>query len=114
MVEFSYKWFCEECEKARLNPGNELSESAIFLAHDRAVEMKMYMDAKEDYDDEVLKMNLQANIDRLNNARIGHMLDALFYAEVMSGLGDNFNKFVKRKNDRKRMIIHDKSMGRNR
>lgn len=105
MVEFSYKWFCEECEKAGLNPDNELSKSAIFLAYDRAVEMKKYMNALKHYDDETLKERLQANIDRLNNARIGHMLDALYYAEVMDGLGESFNRFVIRKNGRKRHFL---------
>ena len=50
------------------------------------------MDAKETYG---LLDKLDAQIERLDNERVAHMLDALFYAEIISGIGDSFNTFIK-------------------
>src|SRR5690625_7590426 len=88
MVEFSNKWYRETCTENGLNPDNELSKTAVDLARDRAIDMKKYMDAKENYDDENLHKKFDKEISRLDNERIGHMLDALMYAEIMADLGD--------------------------
>lgn len=93
-VDFDNKWYRETCKENGFNPDNELSKSAIDLARDCAISMKKYMDTQEQYDDEYLQQKLQNEIDRLNNDRIGHMLNALFYAEVMAGLGEGFNQFL--------------------
>ena len=92
MVEFSNKWYRETCIENNLNPDNELSKTAIDLARDAAVGMKKFMDAKETYG---LLDKLDAQIERLDNERVAHMLDALFYAEIISGIGDSFNTFIK-------------------
>ena len=97
-IDFSNKWFREFCAENGLNPDNELSQSAVQLARDRAVDMKKNMDALRNYehlDNDDLNSELQERINKLNNERIGHMLDAVAYAEVMNSLGDGFNEFVK-------------------
>lgn len=103
-IDFDNKWFRETCSSGGLDPDNELSKSAVDLARDKAIEMKKYMDAKEQYQDEEILRKLDENINRLNNERIGHMLDAVAYAEVMGGLGDGFNEFAKRIIDRRKYI----------
>lgn len=95
MVEFSNKWYRETCIENGLNPDNELSKTAVDLARDRAIDMKKYMDAKKNYDDVSLHERLDREIMRLDNERVGHMLDALMYAEIMSGLGNGFDTFIK-------------------
>ena len=100
-VDFDNKWYRETCKENGFNPDNELSKSAIDLARDCAISMKKYMDTQEQYDDEYLQQKLQNEIDRLNNDRIGHMLNALFYAEVMAGLGEGFNQFLIKDQQRK-------------
>ena len=102
-IDFDNKWFRGTCSSGGLDPDNELSKSAVDLARDKAIEMKKYMDAQKKYDD-ALHTEFQKNIDRLNNERIGHMLDGLAYAEVMGGLGDGFNEFAKRIIDRRKHI----------
>lgn len=103
-IDFSNKWFRESCAENGLNPDNELSQSAVQLARDRAVDMKKNMDALRNYehlDNDDLNSELQERINKLNNERIGHMLDAVAYAEVMNSLGDGFNEFVKKQVVRK-------------
>ena len=102
-IDFDNKWFRETCSSGGLDPDNELSKSAVDLARDKAIEMKKYMDAQKKYDD-TLHTEFQKNIDRLNNERIGHMLDALTYAEIVDGLGGGFNEFAKRIIDRRKHI----------
>lgn len=94
MVEFSNKWYRETCLENGLNPDNVLSQSAIAVAKKRAIDMKMYMDNKEHYEDEEVKARLDEQINRLNNERIGFMLNALTYAEIMNGLGAGADKFI--------------------
>lgn len=103
-VDFDNKWYRETCKENGFNPDNELSKSAIDLVRDCAISMKKYMDAQEQYDDEYLQQKLQNEIDRLNNDRIGHMLNALFYAEVMAGLGEGFNQFLIKDQQRKKHL----------
>lgn len=103
-VDFDNKWYRETCKENGFNPDNELSKSAIDLARDCAISMKKYMDTQEQYDDEYLQQKLQNEIDRLNNDRIGHMLNALFYAEVMAGLGEGFNQFLIKDQQRKKHL----------
>ena len=92
MVEFSNKWYRETCIENNLNPDNELSKTSVSLARDASVGMKKFMDAKGTYG---LFDKLDAQIERLDNERVAHMLDALFYAEIISGIGDSFNTFIK-------------------
>lgn len=107
MVEFSNKWYRETCLQNGLNPDNELSKTAVALARDRAIDMKKYMDAKKNYDDAALHEKFDKEITRLDNERIGHMLDALMYAEVMAGLGESFNIFIKRHFEKKQQLMGD-------
>jgi len=104
MVEFSNRWYRETCLQNGLNPDNELSKTAVDLARDRAIDMKKYMDAKKNYDDVSLHKKLDREITRLDNERVGHMLDALTYAEIMVGLGDGFNTFVKQYSDKRSRV----------
>ena len=105
MVEFSNKWYRETCLKNGLNPDNELSKTAVDLARDRAIDMKKYMDTKKNYDDVLLHKKLDREITRLDNERVGHMLDALTYAEIMVGLGDSFNTFAKQHLEKKKRLM---------
>ena len=95
MVEFSNKWYRETCIENNLNPDNVLSQSAIAVARQCAIDMKMYMDNKEHYEDEEVKARLDEQINRLNNERIEFMLYALTYAEIMSGMSAGADKFIK-------------------
>jgi len=105
MVEFSNKWYRETCTENGLNPDNELSKTAVDLARDRAIDMKKYMDAKKNYDDENLHKKFDKEISRLDNERIGHMLDALMYAEIMADLGDGFDTFSKQHLKKKNRLM---------
>lgn len=104
MVDFNNKWFRETCEQNGWNPDNIASQSAVDVARKRSKEMKMYMDAQKDYTNENLKVKIQEQIDRLNNERIEFMLNALFYAEVMDGLGEGFNQFLIKDQKRKEYL----------
>ena len=94
MVEFSNKWYRETCIENGLNPDNVLSQSAIAVAKKCAIDMKMYMDNKVHYEDEEVRASLDEQINRLNNERIGFMLNALIYAEIMNGMGVGADKFI--------------------
>lgn len=104
MVDFSNKWYRDTCSENGFNPDNELSKSAITLAKECAIHMKKYMDTQEQYENEHLYLKLQKEIDRLNNSRIEHMLNALFYAEVMAGLSEGFNQFLIKDQQRKNYL----------
>ena len=95
MVDFSNKWYRETCIENGLNPDNVLSQSAIAVAKQCAIDMKMYMDNKNHYEDEKVRARLDEQINRLNNERIEFMLYALTYAEIMNGMGESFNTFAK-------------------
>ena len=104
MVEFSNKWYRETCTENGLNPENELSKTAVNSARNVAIDLKKYMDAKKSYDDTKLHEKLDKEIERLDNVRVGYMLDALFYAEIMGGFGDSFNTFVKQHSDKRSRV----------
>ena len=94
MVDFSNKWYRETCLENGFNPDNVLSQSAVEVAKKRAIDMKMYMDNKEHYEDEELVSKLDEQINRLKNERIEFMLYALTYAEIMTGTGAGADKFI--------------------
>ena len=94
MVDFNNQWYRETCIENGLNPDNVLSQSAIAVAKQCAIDMKMYMDNKEHYEDEEVKARLDEQINRLNNERIEFMLYALTYAEIMSAMGVGADKFI--------------------
>ena len=94
MVDFNNQWYRETCIENGLNPDNVLSQSAIAVAKQCAIDMKMYMDNKEHYEDEEVKARLDEQINRLNNERIEFMLYALTYAEIMSEMGVEADKFI--------------------
>ena len=94
MVDFNNQWYRENCIENGLNPDNVLSQSAIAVAKQCAIDMKMYMDNKEHYEDEEVKARLDEQINRLNNERIEFMLYALTYAEIMSEMGVGADKFI--------------------
>ncbi len=107
-VDFNNKWFRDTCEEYGLDPDNELSKSAIALAYQCALKIKLYLDALNVYEylnDEELNQKIIRQIDRLNNERIEHMLNALFYAEVVAGLGKDYNKFLRRQLIRKEHLL---------
>ena len=98
MVQFNNKWYRQMCLDNGFNADNELSVTAVNMAREKAIRMKRFMDAKKlykEHGDDLIVLKLDAEIERLDNERVEYMLDALFYAEVMSGLGDNYNQFVK-------------------
>ena len=98
MVQFNNKWYRQMCLDNGFNADNELSVTAVDMAREKAIRMKRFMDAKKlykEHGDDLLVLKLDAEIERLDNERVEYMLDALFYAEVMSGLGDGYNQFVK-------------------
>lgn len=95
MVEFSNQWFRETCKENELDPDNELSKVPIGLARECAVGMKKFMDAQKNYSEQV-QSKLQLEIDKLNNQRIGYMLDALTFAEIVSEKGKGFNGFLQK------------------
>lgn len=96
-VEFNNEWYRDVCKENGFNPDNPVSITAVDLAKDCAIAMKKYMDAKNNYDDEKLQIKLDKQIQRLNEERIGYMLDALWYAEVVAGLGKGAEKFIRRR-----------------
>lgn len=96
LVEFSNQWFRETCKEEGLDPDNELSKVMTGLARECAVGMKKFMDAKKNYPDEQIQQRLEIEIDTLNNKRIGYMLDALQFAELVANNGKGFNEFLQK------------------
>lgn len=96
MVEFSNQWYRDTCAKEGYNPDNVLSEVLIELARECAMGMKKFMDAKKNYPDEKIQQKLELGINELNNKRIGYMLDALQFAELVVNNGKGFNEFLKK------------------
>ena len=104
MVDFSNKWYRETCLENGLDPDNVLSQSAIAVAKQCAIDMKMYMDNKKHYESEELLMKFDEQINRLNNERIEFMLYALTYAEMMDEMGKDFDTFAKRYLDKRERV----------
>lgn len=96
LVEFSNQWFRDTCEEEGLDPDNELSKVPVGLARECAVGMKKFMDAKSNYPDEEIQQKLDMEISELNNKRIGYMLDALTFAEIVATNGKGFNNFLRK------------------
>ena len=94
MVDFSNKWYRETCLENGLDPDNVLSQSAVEVAKQCAIDMKLYMDNKKHYESKELLIKLDEQIKRLNNERIEFMLYALTYAEIMNGMGAGADKFI--------------------
>ena len=101
MVDFNNKWYRETCLEHGFNPDNVLSQSAVEVAKQCAINMKMYMDNKKHYESEELLMKFDEQINRLNNERIEFMLYALTYAEMMDEMGKGFDTFAKRYLDKR-------------
>ena len=101
MVDFSNKWYRETCLENGFDPDNVLSQSAVEVAKQCAINMKMYMDNKKYYEDEEVRARLDEQINRLNNERIEFMLYALTYAEIMDEMGKGFDTFAKRYLDKR-------------
>ena len=104
MVDFSNKWYRETCLENGLDPDNVLSQSAIEVAKQYAIDMKMYMDNKKHYESKELLIKLDEQIKRLNNERIEFMLYALTYAEIMKEMGKGFDTFAKRYLDKRERV----------
>src|SRR5699024_10013848 len=104
MVDFSNKWYRETCLENGLDPDNVLSQSAIEVAKQCAIDMKLYMDNKKHYESKELLIKLDEQIKRLNNERIEFMLYALTYAEIMKEMGKGFDTFAKRYLDKRERV----------
>lgn len=104
MVDFSNKWYRETCLENGLDPDNVLSQSAIEVAKQYAIDMKMYMDNKKHYESKELLIKLDEQIKRLNNERIEFMLYALTYAEIMKEMDKGFDTFAKRYLDKREQV----------
>lgn len=100
LVEFSYQWYTDSCKSEGYDPDNVLSAVLIDLARECAVKMKKYMDAKKNYTSEVEQQKIDKEITKLNNERIGHMLDALQFAKMVAENGQGFNSFLKSQTSR--------------
>lgn len=96
LVEFSNQWFKDTCKEEGFDPDNELSKVSVGLARECAVGMKKFIDAKLNYSDEQIQQKLDAEIAGLNNKRIGYMLDALQFAELVASNGKGFNGFLQK------------------
>lgn len=104
-VLFNNKWFRETCEAEGWNPDGMFTQSSIVLARERAVDMKLYMDAKKNYPDVKLQKKFDEQIKRLDEERVGYMLNALLFAEVSAENGVNFDRFLERHiNQRKHLL----------
>lgn len=108
MVVFNYEWYKDTCKEEGLNSKNVVSLVPIGLARDCSIKMKKYMDAKKSYSDKEVKMKFDREIDRLNNKRIGYMLDALQFAELVEENGRGFNEFLIKQTNMRR--DNDESM----
>lgn len=95
LVEFSYQWYQDSCKEEGYDATNVLSAVSIETARSCAVKMKKYMDSKANYAGESEHKKLDKEISKLNNERIGHMLDALQFAKLMAENGQGFNVFLK-------------------
>lgn len=104
-VEFSNKWYRETCESVGLNPDNILSSSEVDLARDRAIDMQKYLRAKKVYPDPELINKFDKRIKELDEKRVGHMLNALYFAEVVGGLGVGFDKFLENQYNRRKRLL---------
>ena len=104
MVDFSNKWYRETCLENGLDPDNVLSQSAVEVAKQCAIDMKLYMDNKKHYESKELLIKLDEQIKRLNNERIEFMLYALTYAEIMDEMGKGFDTFAKRYLDKRERV----------
>ena len=104
MVDFSNKWYRETCLENGLDPDNVLSQSAVEVAKQCAIDMKLYMDNKKHYESKELLIKLDEQIKRLNNERIEFMLYALTYAEIMKEMGKGFDTFAKRYLDKRERV----------
>lgn len=81
-LEFSYKWYLQQCKKNDLNPEHELAQFHLEQAKKQSRKMKYFMDALKrykDYEEAVPKIKRQ--IDRHNQRRMASMLDALDAAD---------------------------------
>lgn len=103
-IDFNNQWFRDTCKQNGFDADNELSKSAVALAYECARDMKKYIDAREHYTDEDLKYKLDKQINRLNDERIGYMLNALMYAEIAYELGSGFNQFLSKEIKRKEIL----------
>lgn len=101
MVEiiYNYKWYKETCEENGFDPKNLFSKTAIDLARKSSVGMKLFMDAKKNYPDKELQAKFDFEIKKLDEQRVGYMLDALHYAEFVKKQGKGYDVFLSKQLD---------------
>src|SRR5699024_12573352 len=92
--DFSNKWYQETCLENGRVPDNVLSQSAVEVAKQCAIDIKLYMDNKKHYESKELLIKLYEQIKRLNNEQIEFMLYTITYAEIMEEMGKGFDTFV--------------------
>jgi len=108
-VDYSNKWFIQQCKDNGLDPNNVLSQSAVDVAREHAKKTKYWLgaskEAEKKYDNwEELKPKFDKQINRHNNARIEQMLYALDYAVIADDWPPKFNEFLKNYFERKDAI----------
>lgn len=94
-----YKDYETLCEVDGLNPHNLLSLLELEQAKERAVEMakaRKRLDTSEWLSPSV-RQQMETWIKKQDEKRIEHMIIALEMAEVMDGLGKNWDLFLKNK-----------------
>ncbi|WP_217495667.1 hypothetical protein, partial [Salmonella enterica] len=70
--------------------------SCIDLARQCSVEMKTYMDMKNNYDDSLVHERSDKQIEDLNNKRIDYMIQALEFAVWFKKSGQGADEFVRK------------------
>ncbi len=110
-IDFNNNWYREQCLENGLDPDNVLSQTSIEVAKAYAIKLKYWLDArelaKEQYlqEWEELEPKFETQIERCNSARIGHMLDALDYAEIAGKWEPGFNEHLKRIYERHQHLL---------
>lgn len=96
-IDFNYQWFLVFCKEEGLPTDSLLVEEVIKNAKRQSIQMKKYMDMKNDYpDDELIQQRCDEQIKRLNDKRIEEMLFAVTCAEVSKDLGEDFDRWNRR------------------
>jgi hypothetical protein len=95
-VYFSNEDYKKTCEEEGFQYDNLLSQSAVEVAYECSRKMKYFMDAKKGCNDPVAIKKIDKEIKKWDERRLEFMLNALFYAEIMNGLGEGADEFYRK------------------